>query len=99
VQGLSTETIAAIDGAIPPGLKGDFAGLSALGANGVEHLASTASTDVPLAGVAAGLATLGLIRETLLRKELLFSGGKSEFLTAVLANDSFVLKHEIPLLN
>jgi len=53
VQGLSTETIAAIDGAISPRLKGDFAGLSALGANGIEHLASATAPDIPLAGVAA----------------------------------------------
>ena len=92
------ETIAAIDRAVVAGLEGDFAGLAAFGTDGVIHLTLAAATaGVLLAGVTAGLAALGLILEPTLSVEFLFAGGENEFLTAVFADESFVLIHEIPL--
>jgi hypothetical protein len=45
-----------------------------------------------LAGFAAGLAALGFIRETAIRKPLLLIGGKSKFGAAIDAHNGFVLK-------
>jgi hypothetical protein len=39
----------------------------------------------------------GSFGEATLSVEFLFAGGESEFLTAVFADESFVLIHEIPL--
>ncbi len=98
---LSTETITAINRAIAPGLKGDFARTSAIRANGVEHLAvvGVASTGIVFAGIAAGSATLGLVGKALFCKELLILYSKGKLLATVLACDCLVFEHEIPLLN
>ncbi|CAB1249880.1 protein of unknown function [Ruminococcaceae bacterium BL-4] len=46
---------------------------------------------------AAFWATLGLISKAFLSKKLLLSSSKGEILTAILADEGFVLIHIIPL--
>ena len=93
------ETVAAINRTILTGLEGNFAGLSALSAHGVVHLAfATTAALAALAGHAAGFAALGLILKAALRVKLLLTGGENEFLSAILADQCLVLIHEIPLL-
>jgi hypothetical protein len=94
------EAVVAVDGAIIVGLKGNLAGLTALGANSVEHLAGRSSTltALCLAGIAAIAASLGLVGEALLCVELLISGGENEFASAILADNGLVSVHGIPLL-
>jgi hypothetical protein len=92
---LSSETVAAINRAIGAGLERNLAGFSALGTNCIIHLTSTtiSARVVPLACITAGLTTLRLVGETLFSEKLLFVGGESEFLSAIFADDGFVLKH------
>ena len=79
-------------------LKGQLAGLAALRANSVIHLAgSIALTAICLAGVTAGLAALGLIGEALFCIELLLAGSENEFLSAFFTGQCLVSVHEIPL--
>jgi hypothetical protein len=92
----SAEAIAAINGTVGAGLKRNLAGLAASGANCVVHLTAAAVT-VLLPRVPAGLAALRLVGEALLRVKLLLAGSESEFLAAILADDDFVVVHEIPL--
>lgn len=95
---LLAEAIAAVDGAIPTGLKGNGTGVAALSTNSLKHGALATGTGCDtLAGVTAGLTALGLIVEALLSVELLLSCGEGELLTAVFANDCLVLEHGIPL--
>ena len=98
--GLFTETIAAIDRTISARLKRNFASFSATCADGIEHLtvAAISAPGVFLPSVAAGFATLRFVCKAFLSEKLLFAGSESELLSAILTNDSFVLKHEIPLL-
>ncbi len=97
---LFTKTIAAIDGAVSSGLEGYAATLAALGTHGVKHRTLTAAAArVTLAGIAAGFTTLGFIGKAFFCEKFLLAGSKGEFLAAILADDGFVLKHEIPLLN
>lgn len=94
------EAIAAIDRAVVARLERNLAVFSACGADSVKHLTvrtTSAAVRVVLACITAGLATLGLVIETLFCVELLLSGGECELLSTVLAYDSFVLEHEIPL--
>ena len=95
---LFTKTVAAIDGAVSLGLKRYAATLAALGTHGVKHRTlATSAASVALTGIAAGLTTLGLVGKAFLCEKLLLTGSKGEFLAAILADDSFVLKHVIPL--
>ena len=84
---LSSKTIAAVDGAVTAGLKGNLAGLAALGANSVKHLTAVAAaaSGAALAGITARFAALGLIGEAFLGVELLLAGGENEFLAAIFA--------------
>ena len=91
----SAETIAAIDGAIAARLKGNLAGLAAGCADGVKHL--TALSTSLLTSLTAGSAALRLILEALFGVKFLFAGRENEFLTAVFADECFVVVHEIPL--
>ena len=78
------KAIAAVHRTIVSGLEG-YAGFAAAGsAGGGEEL--TGTTGSVLAGIAAGLAALGLILETLLSVELLLAGGENEFIAALFAN-------------
>lgn len=96
---LLTETIAAVNGAVTAGLERNLAGLSALGANGIEHLtaaaATVSTTHITLAGVTAALATLRLVGKALLCKKLLLAGSESKLLAAILASDLLVLEHVV----
>lgn len=96
---LSTEAIAAVDRTVVARLERNFARLATFGAHSVEHFAGTAvtTTGITLAGVAAGLAALRLIGETLFSEKLLLAGGECELLPAIFADDNFVLEHVIPL--
>ncbi len=79
-------------------LEGQLAGLAALRADRVIHLAgSSIAAGSGLARIAAGLAALGLIGEALLGVELLLAGSKNKFLSAFLTGESLVSVHEIPL--
>ena len=82
---LSSEAVAAVDGAIVAGLKGDLAGLAALGADSVEHGAG-GGAGLTLAGIAAALAALGFVGEAFFSIELLLTGGEHELLAALFAN-------------
>jgi hypothetical protein len=48
-------------------------------------------------GITARLAPLGLIRKTFFSKKFLFTRGENEFLSAIPADDGFVLEHGKPL--
>jgi len=85
------EAIAAVDGPIGFGLEGHTSFLAAASTNSGEVLAG--ATSGILAGVAAGLATLGLVLETALSIKLLLTGGEHELLPTFLANQSLVLIH------
>ena len=85
------EALAAIDRTVLAGLEGTLARLAAAGADSVEHLALT--TGSVLAGIAAGLAALGLVLETTAGVELLLTGGPNELLAAILAYQSLVFEH------
>ena len=73
------KAVAAVDRTVLSGLERNLAGLSALSADSVEHLAGAAGfASGRLAGGTAGLASLGLVGEALLRVELLLTGGEHE---------------------
>jgi hypothetical protein len=92
------EAVAAVDGTVVAGLEGDLAGLAALSADSFEHLAGgRVGAGHTLAGITAGLATLGLVGEAFLSVELLLTGGENEFLSAILADQGLVSVHGIPL--
>ena len=93
---LSSEAVAAVDGAIVAGLKGDLASLTALGADSVEH-GTGGCAGLTLAGIAAALAALGFVGEAFFSIELLLTGSEHEFLSAILADQSLVVVHGIPL--
>jgi len=90
-----SETSAAVNGAVFAGLEGNLRCRSALGADGVELLALSAAGVLPL--VAASLATLGFIGETLFGIELLLARCESEFAVAILANECSVFEHVFDL--
>ena len=91
-----SEAVAAVDGTVGAGLKGNFAFLSAFGANCVIHLACAVVGGV-FALCAALFAALGLVGEAFLGIKLLLTGSESEFLSAFLADQGLVCVHEIPL--
>ena len=73
------------------GLKGNLAGVAALGADGIKHLAGACSiVACALTVGTACLASLGLIGEALLCVKFLLAGSKGEFLSAIFADQYFV---------
>lgn len=78
-------------------LEGNLAGVAALGAGCVEHLAGVTLTAVSLELSAALAASLRLMLKALLCVELLLAGGENEFLIAVFADQCLVSVHSIPL--
>jgi hypothetical protein len=90
---LVAEAIAAIDRTVIMGFKGNLACLTASGANGVIHLTFGAFATSVLASLTAGLTTLGFVGETLFSIKFLLTGGESEFLSAILADQSLVFVH------
>ena len=97
---LAAEAIAAIDRTVVMGFKGNLACLTASGANGVIHLTFGAFATSVLASLTAGLTTLGFVGEALFSIKFLLTGGESEFLSAILADQSLVFVHGAkPLFN
>jgi hypothetical protein len=90
------EAFAAVDGTVVAGLKGNLAGLPALGADSVEHLAGASCVAGLLACIPAITAALRLVLKALFSIELLFPGSEHEFFPTVLANECFVSVHELP---
>jgi len=92
---LPRKAIAAIHG--PPVLAGAErkAGDAAAGrAGGFEHFAlAAAAAAAALAGFAAILAAAGFVLEAFFSVELLFAGGKDEFVAAFLADERLVFAH------
>mgnify|MGYP000852367638 CR=1 FL=1 len=91
------EASAAIDRAVVLRNERDLGGSTALGANGIVHLALTAALGFTV--VPARLAADGLVLETLLSVEFLLASGKNELSAAILAYQSLVFEHcvKIPL--
>ena len=86
--------LTAVDRTIGLRDEGYTGGLATLSAHSLEHLALAVTVVAgSLASVTAIFAAGGLILETLLGVESLFTGGEDEFLAAVLANQSLVLVH------
>ena len=94
-----SEALAAVDRTVCTGLERNFAGTAAGSAYSVKHLALAALAVVgsTFAGITAGFAALRLIGEALFSKKLLLVGGEGEFLSAIFADDRFVLEHVVPL--
>ena len=63
------------------------------------HLALSCAPVCCLARIAARLAALRLIGKALLSVKFLLTGSEGEFLSAILADQSLVVVHEIPLPN
>jgi len=89
------KALAAIDGTIGLGLKGDLRLAAAAGAHCGKILPGTAGSG--LTGFPAGLAPLGLILEAPLSIELLLTGGKHELLATFFAHKRFVFVHVLTL--
>jgi len=78
-------------------LEGNLAGLTALSTNSIEHLTGAAvPTGIAFTGITAVFAALRFVRKTFFRVKCLLAGSKSEFLSAILADQGFVVVHEIP---
>ena len=91
-----SEAIAAVYRAVGAGLKGNLALLAALGANGVKHLTLAALAVSVLSCHTAISAALRLVSETFFSVELLLTCSKSEFLSAILADEGLVFVHLVP---
>ena len=95
---LLLEALAAIYRAIFTGLERNLARISTACANRIIHLAlglSVASLGLTL--IAASLAAKGLVLKTLLSIKFLLSCSEDEFLSAIFADQCFVVIHVIPL--
>jgi len=99
VRWLSSEAVATINGTVVARFKRDLAGVAALCTNCSVHLTGVAIAAgvVAFACIATGFAALGFIGKALFCKKLLLAGGESELLSAIFADDGFVVKHLIPL--
>jgi hypothetical protein len=74
-------------------LERNLAGVAALGAGSIKHLTRTALATLGLAVLTASLASLGLVGKALLGVKFLLTCSKGEFLSAILADQSFVAVH------
>ena len=93
---LSSETVAAVYRAVAAGLEWNLAGFSALCAYRIIHL-TAAFPGVSPARVTAGFTALWFVCKAFFSKKLLLAGSKREFLSAIFADQGFVVVHEIPL--
>lgn len=92
------EALTAINRAVAARLEGNPAGFSALGADRLKHLAlGISAARISFSGIAAGFAALRLVGESFFGVEFLLAGSELEFVSAVFANECFVVVHEIPL--
>jgi len=87
------EAFAAINRTIFAGLEGNLAGVAALGANRIVHLAGAADTAGSFTCVSACLAALRLVGKALLGEEFLLAGREYEFASTFLTGESFVFEH------
>ena len=91
---LCFKAVTAVYRTISAGLERNLGFASAAVTDHGEHLpGSAAVAALRLAGVTAGLATTGLVLETLLGVEFLFAGRKNKFVSAVTAGQSLVFVH------
>jgi hypothetical protein len=90
---LSPEAVAAINRLVIPRLKRYLAGLPAFGTDSVEHLTVTAPLRVAFPCIAAWFAALGLVCKAFFCMKFLIPGGKSEVLSAILADEDLVVVH------
>ena len=91
---LCFEAVTAVHGTISAGLERHLGLAAAAVADHSEHGPGSVSVAVlGFTGVTAGLAAPGLILETLLGVEFLFTGGEDEFVSAVTASQSLVFVH------
>ena len=97
LSGSVTEALAAVYRTIVVGLEGNLAGVATVCAGCVKHLTSATFTAACLELSTAITASLGLMLKALLCVKLLLTGGEYEFLSAVLADQSLVCVHSIPL--
>ncbi len=95
---LLSEAIAAIYRAVAVRFERNLTRLSALCADRIVHLACTVIT-VALTCVTACFATLRLVCKSLFSIKFLLAGSKSEFLSAIFADEGLVVVHNIPLKN
>ena len=79
-----SEALAAVNGTIRLGLKGNLSLAAATSAGSGEEL--TGATGVVLTSIAAGLAALGLVLEAALCVELLLTSGEHELVAALFAH-------------
>ena len=94
---LLSEAVAAINRTVVARFERNLAGRAARCADSVIHLAGAAgAAGVALPSVTAGLAALRFVRKTFFGEKLLLAGSKSEFLSAILADEGLVVVHEIP---
>ena len=89
------DAVAAVNGTIRLGLEGNLSLTTAGGAGGGEEL--TGATGGVLAGIAAGLAALGLVLEAALSVELLLTGSEGELVAALFTGQNLVFVHGISL--
>ena len=91
------EALAAINGTVVLGNKGNASRAAALSAHGLIHFARAiiARATAGLAGLAAFLAAKRLVLEALLRVEFLLTGSENELFAAILANQRLVFVHWI----
>jgi len=95
---LIRKTIAAINRTVASGLERNLAAPAAVRASCVKHFAlasATAAASVVLRDVAARLAPCRLVREAFFREEILLTCRKHELLSAVPADDCFVLMDQL----
>ena len=82
----------AVDGLVIPGQEGHLGGCTALGTDGVIHLAVLVARSVLAVGPALPAAD-GLVLEALLGVEFLLTGGEGELTAAIPADQNFVFEH------
>ena len=87
----ASEAVAAVNGTVGLGLKGNPSLATASSTGRGEVL--TGTTSGVLASVAAGLAALGLILEAALCVELLLTGGENKLSAALFAYQCLVFEH------
>ena len=85
------KALAAVNGSVIAGLERNLRGFSTFRANCIKHF--TLAATLILAGSTAGFAAYGFVLESFFRVELLFTGGKDELRTAILAHQHFVFEH------
>ena len=90
---LLCEAFAAINRPVISGLERNLAGFSAGSTNRIVHLALGSSG--VFAGTAAGFASLRLICKSFFSEKVLLAGSKYEFLSAILACESFVFVKQL----